>query len=73
MITQKRLIELLRELPEVKLELIPLVWKLTDEEGNPDLQKIAFHYNELEKAISQAEDYARGTREMVACLISLVR
>lgn len=73
MISQERLLELIRGLPEVRLELLDLAWDLHGEDGKPDPQKIAFHYTELEKAIGEAETYTRATREMVGCLINLIR
>lgn len=73
MISQDRLIDLLKNLPEVHLELLGLTWKLTGEDGALDPQKISFHYIEMEKAIGEAETYARGTKEMVQCLTRLLR
>jgi hypothetical protein len=73
MITQERLIELLRELPESHLELIDLTWKLTGDDGSLDPRKIVFHYIEMEQAISQAETYTRETKEMTQCLTRLLR
>jgi hypothetical protein len=73
MISQARLVELLKNLPEVHLELLDLTWQLTGEDGVLDPQKISFHYTEMEKAIAEAENYARATREMVGCLTRLLR
>jgi hypothetical protein len=73
MISQARLIELLKNMPEVHLELLDLTWQLTGKDGALDPQKIAFHYTEMEKAIAEAESYTRSTKEMVQCLTRLVR
>jgi hypothetical protein len=73
MITQERLIELLRGLPETRLALLDLTWKLTGENGMLDPKRIAFNYVEMEKAISQAEAYTRETKEMTQCLTRLLR
>jgi hypothetical protein len=73
MISQERLLELLRELPAVHLELLDLAWKLVGEDGELDPQKIAFHYTEIEKAIGEAESYTKATKEMVQCLTNLLR
>jgi len=71
MISQARLVELLKNLPIVQLELLNLTWQLTGEDGALDPQKISFHYTEMEKAIAEAESYARATKEMVQCLTRL--
>jgi hypothetical protein len=73
MITQERLMEILQDLPQVHLELVDLAWKLIGEDGKLDFQKISFHYLEMEKAVGEAEAYAKATKGMVQCLISLLR
>jgi len=73
MLTQERLLEIVRQLPEVRLEIVVLTWQLTGEDGQLDENKIAYHYSEIEKAAAQAEAYARDTREMVRCLNQLLR
>jgi hypothetical protein len=73
MISQVRLVELLKNLPEVHLELLDLTWQLTGKDGTLDPQKIAFHYIEVEKATAEAESYTRSTKEMVQCLTRLLR
>jgi len=65
--------EILRDLPVVHLELGGLAWKLVGEDGKLDPQKISFHYLEMEKAVGEAEAYARATKGMAQCLISLLR
>ncbi len=72
MIPQARLVELLKNLPPVHLELLNLIWQLTGEDGAMDPQKISFHYTEMEKAITEAESYTRATKEMVQCLTRLL-
>ncbi|MDD5702428.1 MAG: hypothetical protein PHU23_10315 [Dehalococcoidales bacterium] len=72
MIPQARLVELLKNLPAVHLELLDLTWQLTGEDGALDPQKISFHYTKMEKAIAEAENYSRATREIVQCLIRLL-
>ncbi|OBW63506.1 MAG: hypothetical protein A9183_07235 [Dehalococcoides mccartyi] len=72
MISQAKLVDLLKSLPAVHLELLDLTWQLTGEDGALDPQKISFHYTEMEKAIAEAESYSRSTREMVQCLTRLL-
>jgi hypothetical protein len=73
MISQEKLVELLKSLPEVHPEIMDLTWKLTGEDGTLDPQKISFHYTEMEKAIAEAESYSRSTKEMVQCLTRLLQ
>jgi hypothetical protein len=72
MIPQARLVELLKNLPTVQLELLDLTWQLTGEDGAMDPQKISFHYTEMEKAIAEVESYTRATKEMVQCLTRIL-
>jgi hypothetical protein len=72
MISQSRLVEILKDLPKVHLELLYLTWQLTGEDGALNPQKISFHYTQMEKAIAEAESYSRATKEMVQCLIRLL-
>jgi len=72
MIPQARLVELLKNLPAVHLELLDLTWQLTGEDGALDPRKISFHYSEMEKAIAEAETYSQGPREIVQCLNRLL-
>ena len=72
MIPQARLVELLKNLPAIHLELLDLTWQLTGEDGALDPQKISFHYTEMENAIAEAESYSRATKEMVQCLTRLL-
>ena len=72
MIPQARLVELIKNLPAVHLELLDMTWQLTGEDGTLDPQKISFHYTEMEKAIAEAESYSRATKEMVQCLTRLL-
>jgi hypothetical protein len=72
MIPQARLVEILKNLPAVRLKLLDLTWQLTGDDGALDPQKISFHYTEMEKAIAEAESYTRATKEMVQCLTRLL-
>lgn len=72
MIPQARLVDILKNLPAVRLELLDLTWQLTGEDGTLDPQKISFRYTEMEKAIAEAESYTRATKEMVQCLTRLL-
>jgi hypothetical protein len=73
MMSQEQLMELLRRLPTVHLDILELTRKATDESGSLDAQKISFYYKEIESALAQAESYARATKEMVQCLLKLGR
>jgi hypothetical protein len=73
MMSQEQLIELLRSLPAVHLDILELARKVTDENGSLDARKISFYYQEIESAVAQAESYAKATKEMVQCLLKLAR
>ncbi len=72
MIPQARLVEIVKNLPALHLELLDLTWQLTGDNGALDPQKISFRYTEMEKAIAEAESYSRATKEMVQCLTRLL-
>ena len=50
-----------------------LIWKVVREDGNLDEKKIAFYYQDVEEAISEAEAYSKKTREASDCLKRLLR
>jgi hypothetical protein len=61
------LVNVLRELPEHRLRLIELTWKVT-RDGSIDPGLLAFHSKEIAEAIAEAEAYRDATREAVRCL-----
>ena len=73
MMTQERLLEILRELPTVRMELIDLAWELIDDNGRLDETKVAFHFTEVERASAQAQEQARTTGELIRSLGNLLR
>ena len=72
MMTRDRLLEILQSLPAVRLELIGLTWKLVDDNGRLDEAKVAFYYVEVEKAVTQAQEQARATGELIRSLANLL-
>ena len=66
-----RLIEELKNLPEVKLRLIDLTWQLIRESGGLDVDKVVSMSREIEDAAEEAKAYAEGTRVAVSCLRNL--
>ncbi len=72
MISQARLLDLLKNLPAIHLGLLDLTWQMTGEDGALDPQKISFRYTEMEKGIAEAESYSQATKEMVQCLTRLL-
>jgi len=67
----QELIEALKEVPERRLRIIELAWKVTkDGAVNPDLA--AFYSEELEEAAREVESYVQETREAVECLRKLI-
>jgi hypothetical protein len=73
MMTPEDLIRILREMPEVKLRLIDLAWKVTGEDGTLDMEKVTFYANEISDAIREAKHYTDANKEVLAWLIQLVR
>ena len=62
------MVEALRPLPQVRLRLIELAWKIVREDGSPDPDRLAFHHKELVEAIAEAEAYEKATKGAVLCL-----
>ncbi len=66
------LVEVLKDLPEVRLCLITLAWELTGDDGDLDMDKLTFRIKEVKEAVDEAEAYQRATKEAVRWLRSLV-
>ena len=64
------LVKILENLPECRLRLIDLVWKVT-RNGSIDRSLVAFHSREIAEAIAEAKAYRQATGEAVKCLQSL--
>ena len=65
--------EILKSVPEVKLEIIPLTWKLIGEDGRIDIRKASYDTSEVDNALKEAEDYARQTGSALQHLKNLLR
>lgn len=65
------LIEALRQLPGVRLQLIDLAWEVARDDGSIDAEQLLFRGKELEEATCEARAYAEATRKAVSCLMSL--
>ncbi len=59
--TPAELVEYLKDLPAVELELIQLAWDLMDENGQLDLDKLRFRMEDITLAEREADAYAHGT------------
>jgi uncharacterized protein YlzI (FlbEa/FlbD family) len=69
----RKVIEILKTLPECHLRLIDYAQLVIGENGNPDMEKVSFYSKEIAEAISEAEAYSKATRSAIVCLIMLVR
>ncbi len=69
----KRLIKLLERVPETKLLIFDLAWKLARKDGTIDWDKSLQMVDEIEEAQRQVEIYTDGVSEMNRCLRKLVR
>ena len=67
------IVEILKSVPEVKLKVIPLTWKLLGEDGRIDIRKVSYDTTEVDAALDEAEDYARQTESAVHRLKNLLR
>jgi hypothetical protein len=67
------IVNILKQLPPVRLRLLELAQLVVDDEGEPDMNKIAFYAKEMVEATSEAEAYSSETRKAVAWLRRLVR
>ena len=68
----KDLIRILKGVPETRLRIIDLAWKVTDD-GAIDPDKVALHYKEIKEATDEAQAYSEATKEAVECLRELAR
>lgn len=68
MMEPNELIELLKTLPEVRLKLIEIAWRVTKEDGSLDEEMLAFQHKEIREATAEAEAYESETREAIRCL-----
>ena len=67
------IVEILRSVPENKLKIISLTWKLLGEDGRIDIRKASGDTTEVDVALNEAEDYARQTGSAVQHLKNLLR
>ena len=65
--------EILKSVPEVKLKVIPLTWKLLGKDGRIDIRKASYDTTKVDAALEEAEDYARQTGSAVQRLKNLLR
>jgi hypothetical protein len=65
--------EILKSVPEMKLKIIPLVWKLLGDDGRIDIRKAFYDTTEVDAALDEADDYARQTGNAVMRLKNLLR
>jgi hypothetical protein len=67
------LIRILKEVPETRLRIIDLAWKVVDDDGVIDPDKVALYAAEIEEAKNEAQSYSKATAGVVQCLKSLAR
>ena len=67
------LIRALKGIPEFRLRLFQLAQELAGEDGSIDFEKAAFHRQEIEDAIKEAQGYGQATKEAVRCLRQIAR
>jgi len=65
--------DILKNVPENKLKIIPLTWKLLGEDGRIDIRKASYDTTEVDAALDEADEYARQTGSAVAHLKNILR
>jgi hypothetical protein len=73
MMTNKRFVEILKALPETKLAIIELTWKLAKKDGEIDYDKSIEMIEEIDAAEKQAEQYTKGVAGVKTCLKKLLQ
>lgn len=68
-----QLIRSLRSVPESRLEIVELAWRVIDENGNLDLTRAGFLGRELADAAEEAKAYVAATQRMKWSLRNLNR
>ena len=58
------LMKALDTVPETKLKLIELTWKIDAEVGSFESDEVSLYHKELAEAVSEANTYAEGTKEV---------
>jgi hypothetical protein len=71
--TNQDVIRALGQVPELRLRLIELTWRLTKEDGSLDHEKAAFLRQEIDQATAEARAYAHDTERAVQWLRELIR
>lgn len=56
-----KVIQALRTVPEKKLRIIELTWKLVDKKGNVDFEKVADKQRDVNLAVAEAQAYVKQT------------
>jgi hypothetical protein len=69
----KDLIRVLKTVPEFRLRLIELAWKVIREDGQVDQDKVSFNRKEIDEAVEEAKAYGQATKEAVRCLMQMVQ
>ena len=67
------IVRALREVPEVRLRLIEVAWKVTGDDGQLDYDVIRSISGALQEAFSEAREYVQSTRETVWALKQIAR
>lgn len=67
------IIKALKQVPETRLRIIKLAWKVIGKDGSPDVNKMLLYIKELNEAVSEAEAYSSATREAVRYLKEMDR
>ena len=69
----ERYIEALKRIPECRLSIIDLAWKIAGEDGEGLDDGLMLHHLEVEAAVREARAYVSDTRKAILLLCQLAR
>ncbi len=69
----KKLVAVLKRAKPIHLSIGDIAWKVVDEEGQVDNDKVVALGMEFERAIKEAQAYSDKNRRVLQCLINLLR
>jgi len=68
----EKYIDALKRVPECRLSIIDLAWKIVDENGELD-DNLMLHNLEVEAAVNEAKSHVSDTRKAIRLLCQLAR
>jgi len=73
LVSHKDLVRIVKELPEHRLSLIDLAWRMVREDGSLDTDRALLMVDEIEAANQEAVRYARASKAALWTLQEMAR